>query len=421
MEFKAQAPQTGWSRQITTAFFAVVALGVLTHARVLSANDASRWDTVWALNSGRGFVIDEAPYQTVDKVRKDGSFYSSKPPLLPVAAAGLLRLAHPAGVADAGSIPWNDILLVLLWINVIPMTILLYLYDRFLSENAFGGWTKAYCMLAAAFGTFLGSYSITLSNHVVSSYCAFFGLYAYWKIARGSTDSLPAYFFCGIFTALAAVDELQAGMLPLLVFLSLLRRNRRKALSACLPAMGAVLCFFLILDYVAYGDVRPFYLMPEYGRYDGSYWNDPSGTDALHEPKAVYLFHVVLGHHGIFSLSPVLLLAAWGLPRAKLPGGFRPIAVVCSVTTLLFVVLCTCNYGGWCQGMRWMFWLIPFALFALPWFVEANAGRVGRWALSWGALAFSMVTAFSPFFDESGPWSMSLLHYAWQKCGWIDY
>ena len=49
--------------------------------------------------------------------------------------------------------------------------------------------------------------------------------------------------------------------------------------------------------------------------------------DALDEPKPVYLFHMILGHHGVFSLTPIFLFSAYGVAWRTWPdgsGGSRP-------------------------------------------------------------------------------------------------
>jgi hypothetical protein len=60
------------------------------------------------------------------------------------------------------------------------------------------------------------------------------------------------------------------------------------------------------------------------------------------------------------------------------------------------------NYGGSTQGLRWLFWLIPFWLLALPKGVEAGQYRGWvRW-LSLLALAGSVI---SVGYALRNPWS----------------
>ena len=65
------------------------------------------------------------------------------------------------------------------------------------------------------------------------------------------------------------------------------------------------------------GQFKPVY--EEFGtesyNYQGSYWNAPLEFDYLNvkpESKALYLFHMTLGHHGVFSLTPIVLFCLLG-------------------------------------------------------------------------------------------------------------
>ena len=106
----------------------------------------------------------------------------------------------------------------------------------------------------------------------------------------------------------------------------------------------------------------------------------------------LYLFHMTLGHHGVFSLTPIFLFSAvgaarllWGGSRSLtvLRGGGEPMAAVAWLTTVLTVVVLAFyawnpkarNYGGSTQGLRWLFWLIPFWLLMLPKGVEGGETR----------------------------------------------
>ena len=125
--------------------------------------------------------------------------------------------------------------------------------------------------------------------------------------------------------------------------------------------------------------------------FEGSLWKTPLELDAFNEhpePYATYFFHMTLGHHGFFSLTPIFLLSAVGAVRLLGAGGWRPLArrggsvmpAVAWLTIVLTAILLAFytwnpkarNYGGSTQGLRWLFWLIPFWLLAL-----AQRGRMG--------------------------------------------
>ena len=124
------------------------------------------------------------------------------------------------------------------------------------------------------------------------------------------------------------------------------------------------------------------------------------GIDFANEPKAVYAFHLLFGHHGWFSLTPVWLLGAGGLAGSAWPGVagranelVRPSrgrtglddlplfgAMTLAVSVVVFRVLRLCrtnNYGGFTSGPRWLFWLTPLWLLG----ILPAADRIGRVAV----------------------------------------
>ncbi len=390
-------------------------------ARVFGANDGSRWDTVWSLTTGHGYVIDEAPYGTCDKVMKDGHFYSSKPALLPTLVAAMAYGLRPL-CGDLGAQGGSLLMGVILWmLNVVPMAGLLCLYYNYLSAHGFSGFTANYCMLAAAFGTFLTAYAITLNNHVVAAYCAFAALYCFLQIMEKRNGHGRYFIACGLFSGLAAVNELHAGTLPVLLLIYLSQVSPRQTLLAALPGLVLVVAVSLAVSYAAYGSICPFYLMPQYYHYAGSYWDHTVGIDAIHETKPVYLLNILIGHHGIFSHSPIFVFSVLGLLIGRVGGALRRVAAICAMTTLLFITMATHNYGGVCQGPRWTFWLIPFGLFGLPWYIESRSdGRFLRLAAILALDVSALSVAFAAL-DVRGPWSTSWVHLVVRCLGLIDY
>src|SRR6187200_3726957 len=65
---------------------------LLEQAPLQSANDRSRWATVWSLVERGTYKIDEIRqhrgWDTIDKVKIGDHFYSSKPPLFSTMVAG---------------------------------------------------------------------------------------------------------------------------------------------------------------------------------------------------------------------------------------------------------------------------------------------------------------------------------------------
>ena len=98
-------------------------------------------------------------------------------------------------------------------------------------------------------------------------------------------------------------------------------------------------------------------------------------TSRGEKSRLVYAFHVLIGHRGILSLTPVWLLSMFGA-ALWVAGGTREQRLFAAGVALLTVVCLTFylmrpvadrNYGGVSAGFRWMFWFTPlWLLCAIP-------------------------------------------------------
>lgn len=120
--------------------------------------------------------------------------------------------------------------------------------------------------------------------------------------------------------------------------------------------------------------------------YPSSYWTDDrkQGVDRGEPSMLKYAFHCLLGHHGIFSLTPLWLLGLLGTlafvvqkdvsqkksttkengERDQNPGNKRLALAIALVSVVVVGFYLTRpledrNYGGVTSGLRWVFWLVP--------------------------------------------------------------
>ena len=125
---------------------------------------------------------------------------------------------------------------------------------------------------------------------------------------------------------------------------------------------------------------------------------------------------MLIGHHGIFSLTPVLLISMIGImqhvfARERALRSLHVLIFLITLVVLLFYVFKTNNYGGGAQGLRWTFWLIPLWLIALPRGVDTLFQSRFTTVIALVLLGVSVFSAMYATVPPLGPWSQSWLHW----------
>lgn len=377
-------------------------------------------------------------------------YYSSKPPLLPTMVAGILYPFRKAtGVelhrvteekrgprnvekpiegqpgkfekvteTDREPVKWPVYVYyfkpILILFNVVPFLVFLVLLARFLDRHASNDWAWFFVLFSAAWATYLFAYNQTLNNHTIAAYSAFFALYPFLRIWSDGRRGWGYFASSGLFGGFCACNELPAALFGLLLFLLLVFRFPKKTLLFFVPVAVVPIAAFLVTQFLAFGQFVPVY--EEFGtksyEYEGSYWNTPLEFDWYNrhpEPKEIYLMHMTVGHHGVYSLTPIYLLALLGLFRNLFERRRKMVwpALLTLVLTVAMFALYTFNpkarnYGGSAQGLRWLFWLIPFWLLMLPPGVEMGQDR--KW-FRWLALLLLAISVLSVGFALRTPWS----------------
>lgn len=162
--------------------------------------------------------------------------------------------------------------------------------------------------------------------------------------------------------------------------------------------------------------------------YEGSYWTleNKAGVDKGEPSRAVYAFHTLLGHHGIFSLTPIWLLSVVGMVIWLRRGPRALQAFACMVVTLTLVCAAFYimrpekdrNYGGISCGFRWLFWCTPLWLICmLP--ATDVAAQHRRWRFA--ALGMLAVSVLSATYAAMNPWSHPWIFDYWTHLEWIEY
>jgi hypothetical protein len=286
-------------------------------------------------------------------------------------------------------------------------------------------------------GTFLTTFAVVLNNHLVAAVSAMICLDAVLRIWYGNRRELRWFFLAGLFAAFTAANELPALAFLAAVGAGLVWKTPRQAMLGFVPGALVVIVAFFATNYAAHGTLSPPYAHKggnayfedwydyQYlrgGRVRDSYWSGQDGRSPIDqgEPsRKVYAFHVLLGHHGIFSLTPVWLLSLVGLgwlctrrdPDLRALGTLvAAVSAVCLVFYLL--VVHERNYGGMTSGFRWMFWFAPLWLMAMLPAADASAARRWSRALAIVLLCLSVLSASYPIWNPwQHPWILDYLLY----------
>jgi hypothetical protein len=156
------------------------------------------------------------------------------------------------------------------------------------------------------------------------------------------------------------------------------------------------------------------------GRVIESYWRSPDGIDRGEASITRYAFHAIIGHHGIFSLTPVWILVLPGLifMLRRTGHGWQLLSfaiITVSITVIAFYLTrqpWDRNYGGSTSGFRWVFWLAPIWITALtPASDRLAASRIGSLFLLI-LLGLSVLSVAAPTWNPwTHPWLYQLLNY----------
>ncbi|MEE2959230.1 MAG: hypothetical protein VYA34_00690 [Myxococcota bacterium] len=376
------------------------------------ANAASRFATIDSLIHRGTFIIDESSFmhETVDKAMVDGHFLSTKPPVLSVASAGIYGLVYHITGLSFESNRRGAIRMVTFLVAGISHLLMIWIAHLFLCLW-FGSREEKYYRIGLtvySIGLLHFGYASSLNNHTIASTLLFGAIYL--AVRRRSTGrrEVKDIVLIALLLMFSATIDLPSLALFALVPLYLWPTLKTKDwLVYVLVGMIPLLLHFW-LTYESTGSILPLYLRPEVYDYPGSYWNNPGGIDASKDPIWIYIFHTLVGHHGYFSFTPILLFAVPSLYR-HVRGGtkHRDEALLFGVFWLVILAFIwgkTTNYGGVCVGLRWGFMTMPLLLlFALDEMKQRQVSKVAT--VLW--VVIGVLTAVDAL---DNPWHTSRIH-----------
>jgi hypothetical protein len=305
---------------------------------------------------------------------------------------------------------------------------------------------RLFVVAAASGGTLLATFAVVINNHLIAAVSVAAALYPTVCIWYDGERRLRHFAAAGLFAAFAAANELPALSFLALCGAALLWKAPRQTLLGFVPAAAVIVAAFLGTEYIAHGSIRPPYMhraegqdwtqdnwynytYERGGRTITSYWvnrETKSKVDQGEDSPGTYVLHALVGHHGVFSLTPVWLLTIVGLAlwlRGR-HGGWQALALailLLSAVCLTFYLsrpLQDRNYGGTSSGFRWILWFAPMWLLAmLPAADTATCCRTGRGI----ALVLLVLSALSASYPTWNPWTHPWLVNWMVHMGWLAW
>jgi hypothetical protein len=422
----------------------------------LSANDRSRWCTVralvepemrvpdavwwtWSASDPRPSVyaidkvIERDPvthqflhpgWDTIDMVQHGGHSYSSKPPLLStLMAAEYWPIYHLSGWT-LGDHPYEIGRFMLITINGASLLLFFLFTARLVERLGTTDWGRLLVMAGCVFGTFLTTFAITITNHLPAAACAAVTMDALVRIWFDGDRRVWTFLSAGFFAAMLVAMEVPAGALAAAMTAIVFWLAPRKTLAWFLPPALLVTVAFFATNWSAVHSLKPaqMHRTGDDNWYDfpKSYWNNRQGIDQAEKSPSVYTLHVLVGHHGIVSLTPMWLLSLLGAGLWMYRGETR--LRLLTLLGLGVTMICLAfyvwwpgvdrNYGGNASAFRWVFWLAPLWLMIIAPAADLMSHR--RWSRGLGLLllALSALSASYPTWNPwTPPWIMNFLGY----------
>lgn len=420
----------------------------------LSGNDRSRWLTVRSLVEHGTFEVNsileyEPAWDSVDIVshmnaKGEQKLYSSKPPLQATLIAIPYWVLHKATGWTLGDHPFEIGRILLFIVNIGPLGLGWWCCARLLDEWCEEDLTFVVLLASICFATLLSTFNVAINNHTWGAISAAAASWYASKCWRGS-QAWSDFAWVGFWSAFTFTCELPAASMVGMFGLLLLWRAPRQTLLVGTPAVLLVLLAYFGTNYIAHGKWSPPYSFGagdvntadskkkenwyDYdfirvfdGKKVDSYWRRPDNPLDLGEQNlATYVFHATVGHHGILSLTPLLVLAVPGIlatcfssRRDQQLWGWSLLAVsvACVVFYLFLLDTRQRNYGGTTSAFRQLLWLHPLWLIAsIP---IANRMLQRTWGIVLiGVLGF--MSAVAATYPHWNPWSQTWI---WNWMQW---
>ena len=395
--------------------FTLLAAALLTKTDPGSAHEYSRFGTVESLVERGTFQLDDSTFiDTVDKILRDGHYYSHQPPLLPVIEAPVYWVLHLPGIRFNNRGRGVMTYLFILLTNGVALSLTVVVFAKLLELSGVRNPYRDVFAVLLVFGTWLLPYGIVSNNHGISGLLL---AALIWQLLlvewHGSTPGRALAIGAAV-GLLVAIELLPVvSFLPLTLIYLVARRDLPArhwmffALAAGVPILAEA-----ALNVRISGDVIPAGFHHELFKYPGSVFDDSALTGSVkfdtYRAAADYAWLALFAGKGFFTFAPLALLGLvvgliewrwWGRAR-----GVQMVLLGGIILSLGAALLTTNNFGGEAVGFRHAAFLSPaFVALALPWIVDRERRPLRHHA----TMAIAIVSvALMLVFAVRQPWSV---------------
>lgn len=387
------------------------AIALLTRTTPHSAHEYSRLGTVESIVERGTYRLDDSTFiDTLDKIHRDGHFYSHQAPLLATLEAPVYALLRTTGARFNNSGRLVMTYAFSLLTNGIAFALTVIAFAKMLELAGAGGQWRSVLACVLPMGTWLLPYATVANNHGISASLLAWMIYLLMRIERGAASQRLMLALGAIVGLLVAIELLPlVSFAPLVVMYLYTRREISAAKWTAFAAAAVIpLLMHAAINIRITGDIIPAGFHHELFDYPGSSFTAASLTGTVKHASpaefARYAWSALFSGPGYFTFAPLLLIALiagvaewkwWGTAR-----GLHLVLLGGSLSSVAAALLTTNNLGGAAVGFRHGVYAAPAILaLLLPWLVNGGWQR-GMVAVVAAVSALSML-----LFAVPAPWA----------------
>jgi hypothetical protein len=351
---------------LAAAAIVAVALGAGTIIQYLGLNQQAHYALIRALSDGTARIDAYASTTGEDGARYRGHWYSLRAPGLAVLTLPAYSTLRAASVdelteTDVGNKSNDEMVwLLTLWAALLPAVGTMLLV-RFVADRIAPGYGTAAAVTLGA-GTLLLPFSTLLFAHVLSAFLGFASFTFLWveRELRRGRERLWTFAVAGVLAGYAITTEYPLLFLGVVLGVYAISRGDRvrRGIAYAAGAIAGVVPLgiynelaFGALTHVAYAD-NP---------------SQQNGFFGIGLPRPAVAIELLFSSRGLFTLAPVLVMAAIGIGLMYRQGR-RAEAWVVAAISLIYLAYNTgyyIPYGGATPGPRYLIATLPFVTLGL--------------------------------------------------------